>query len=58
MAVKGPGGEEAPVSGFPREGSKRVKLLWKPIYAKDWILTGVQASARDLNYKFTEFAAL
>lgn len=37
--------------------SERVKLPRKPIYAKGLVLTGLQASAKDLNYKCEDFAA-
>lgn len=57
--VKGPGDGDAGMSSFlgKRNRGERVKLPRKPIYAKGWILTGTQACTKDLNNKFTDFAA-
>lgn len=46
--VKGPGDREASVNRFLGKGNRgeRVKLPRKPIYAKGWILTGIQARAK------------
>lgn len=54
--VKGPGDGEPPMSSFLGEGGRgeRVKRTRKPIYAKGWILTGIPARAKDLNYKFNQ----
>lgn len=57
--LKGPGDGDAGKSSFlgKRNRGERVKLPRKPIYAKGWILTGIQACTKDLNNKFTDFAA-
>ena len=46
--LKGPGDGEAEISGFLGKGNRaaRVKLSRTPIYAKSWIPTGFQASAK------------
>lgn len=57
--VKGWGGWTGSKSSFLGKGNRneRVKLPRKPIYAKGRMLTGLQARAKDLNYKCTDFAA-
>lgn len=55
--AKGWGDGEGPRAAFWGRETERVKLSRKPIYAKDPVLTSLQASAEDLNYKCMGFAA-